>query len=144
MAVGLPTLHLAEGITIDVLFRVVYCVLLSPSLASLCTLALLVNRREILLRRDWSGLLEVWGRDGFLRVFVGFMGLLLLLNVNEWLSRGARNNWQGTRRGEWDWREGGGEVVVVTGGGLSLVNKLLEQADSTPEHRNERHRSRSR
>jgi NADPH:quinone reductase-like Zn-dependent oxidoreductase len=42
----------------------------------------------------------------------------------------VQNNWQGNKKGDWDW-ENGKEVVVVTGGsdgiGMMIVKMLAER-----------------
>ena len=99
----LPTLHAAEGLTVDCIWRVVS----SPVLPALLVTAFFWSSR---LASEAGLKAQAWRPITGTTLLV-WTGLWCLMSVNDYLSHGARNNW--TKDTTWKWTK---EVVVVTGG----------------------------
>lgn len=99
-------LHTREGLTIDVVYRFIAAIALSPLLAAAVTVYTL--SKSLHISQVWSTLKQ----DRSTQACLLWLGVTLVLLVNARLNQWARNNWtnskiSGLRKGD---------VVVVTGG----------------------------
>jgi len=114
------TLRSREGLTVDLVSRVLKQTALNPWLAiplSACTAF------SVPITSDFA-------RVRLLLYFCTILGTTL--RVNEWLNKWSMNNWTRSDSPDWNWAK---EVVVITGGsggiGASIAQQILARNSRT-------------
>lgn len=114
------SLHSREGLTIDLVSKILRKTVLNPWLAipvSVCTAFGVPTTSEFAYVRLLPYICAVLGAT---------------LSVNEWLNKWSMNNWNGAGCSGWDWAK---EIVVITGGsggiGASIAQQLLARNSRT-------------
>lgn len=114
------TLHSREGLTVDLVFKVLRQTVLNPWLAipvSAWTACGVLTTSE-------------FTHVGLLPYFCAIFGTALC--VNEWLNKWSSNNWTRSGYPGWDWVK---EIVVITGGssgiGASIAQQILARNSNT-------------
>lgn len=114
------TLHSHEGLTVDLVSKVLKQTALNPWFAipvSACTAL------SVPIISDFA----------YVRLLLYFCAILgTTLRINEWLNKWAMNNWTRSEPTDWNWAK---EVVVITGGsggiGASIAQQILARNSRT-------------
>ncbi|KAM0787006.1 hypothetical protein ACM66B_006275 [Microbotryomycetes sp. NB124-2] len=120
MTVSLPLTHSREGVTIDVLVRLVVHALYSIQLAVVALVVSIVVARHHTLSTSLVKSQWIIGS-------LAWLAIACMLRTHDWLNQLARNNWTRSKSPKLSSKD----VVVITGasGGLGrpLVNRLADK-----------------